>query len=208
LKKPVAGHFAIREVRMNALLQSICGGKNTASHISPGKEIINGILGSLAATALMDILLIAILWAAGIRPFTCFSIIGDTVANVFLIRGMADSVPLGAATHYIIGPVLGAMFGLIQRYFPALRVASRRKSMLLSVFYAEIVSLPLLSLPPLFLHMTASVSLLWFGGSFGMHSIWGCIFGTVWQLMMPRSANQVLEPCPEGLFEIKSPVSK
>lgn len=143
-----------------------------------------GILGGGIATMVMDFLLIGIFVAAGLPPFTCFSIIGDTIASLFSILGLVGSVPMGMVAHYLIGPVLGAFFGAAQSALPALRVTSSKKAILFAVIYAEIVSQPLLALTPLFLRMTALETLMWFGGSFGMHLIWGCGLGTVWSLRM------------------------
>jgi hypothetical protein len=157
-----------------------------------GKGIGWGIIGGLIATVVMDLILIGIFVAAGTPPFTCFSMIGDTIANLFSNDALAGSVPLGVAAHYLIGPLLGAFFGVAQRKIPALRVTSWKKGIFFAVLYAEIVSQPMLALAPLLLRMTASETLLWFGGSFGMHMIWGCVFGAVWGLRMrqPHPADQ------------------
>ncbi len=57
-----------------------------------------------------------------------------------------------------------------------------KKGIVLAVLYTEILSQPMLALAPILLRMTAPETLQWFGGSFGMHLIWGCVLGVVWSL--------------------------
>lgn len=160
-------------------------------HLSFTKGMVWGMLGGLAATAIMDLVLICAFWIAGIPPFTCFSLVGDTVARVFSSQALVNSVPLGAAAHYLLGPVLGAIFGAATQSLPALRIGSWKKAVLLAVLYAEIMSQPLLALTPILLGMTSSGLLLWYAGSFGMHFLWGCVLGVVWSLVkrLPAAAN-------------------
>lgn len=167
---------------MQGILRDHIRARFILSPIPLGRSIGWGVHGGGIATMVMDIMLIGIFLAAGLPPFTCFSIIGDTITSLFSIQDLVGSVPTGVVAHYLIGPVLGAFFGAAQSALPALRVTSSKKAILFAVLYAEIVSQPLLALTPLFLHMTASETLLWFGGSFGMHLIWGCVLGTVWSL--------------------------
>ncbi len=152
------------------------------THRSLTKGMAWGMIGGLAATSVMDLVLICALWIAGMPPFTCFSVVGDTVARVFSSQALVNSVPLGAAAHYLLGPVLGAIFGAAARSLPALRMGSWKKAILFAVLYAEIVSQPLLALTPILLGMTSSGLLLWYAGSFGMHFVWGCVLGVVWSL--------------------------
>ncbi len=151
-------------------------------HISLENGMRWGMIGGLAGTVIMDFLLICAFLIAGMPPFTCFSIVGDTMERVLSFQGIANSAALGAAAHYLVGPVLGALFGAAARFIPALQRCSWKKAILFAVLYAEIVSQPLLALTPIFLRMTSSELLLWYGGSFGMHFIWGCILGAVWSL--------------------------
>lgn len=165
--------------------------KTTVLPISLRKGIGWGIIGGLAATIVMDLILISAFAAAGMPPFTCFSIVGDTLAHLFSLQGVANSAPLGVSAHYLIGPVLGAVFGAAGRFMPALQTCSWKKKILLAAIYTEIVSQPLLALTPIFLGMEALETLLWYGGAMVMHLIWGCVLGAVCSqgLRLPVATN-------------------
>lgn len=167
---------------MQEIMQTSSQSRVVPDYVPPRKFISWGILSGVAATLVMDFILIGALMAAGMPPFSCFSIIGDTMISMIPTLNLIGGVPLGVAAHYLIGPLLGMFFGILQRTFPISKMTSWKKAILFSVLYAEIISQPLLALPPFFLRMTASDTLLWFGGAFGMHFIWGCAFGAVWSL--------------------------
>jgi len=158
------------------------------SPIPFAKGIGWGLMGGLIATLVMDLILMGFLVAAGMPAFTCFSIVGDTVSRMLSLNGVAitGSVLLGIATHYLVGPLMGAMFGaaavkiISVAKVDALRVDSRKKVVVLAVLYAEILSQPMLAMASILLRMTASETLLWFGGSMLMHVIWGCVLGIIW----------------------------
>ncbi len=157
--------------------------KTAVPYISLGKGIGWGIIGGLVATLVMDLILVGAFLAAGMPAFTCFSMVGDTVMSLFSSQRMVNSAVLGASAHYLIGPLLGAVFGAVGR--------SWKRPVLFAVLYAEIVSQPLLALTPIFLRMTASETLPWYGGSTIMHMIWGCVLGIVWSqgLRLALAAN-------------------
>jgi hypothetical protein len=93
--------------------------------------------------------------------------------------GMAGGVPTGATTHYLIGPLVGMIFGIAAAQVEALRVESMKKSIFLAVLYVEILSQPILATTPILLKMTASQTLQWFGVSFIMHFILAVVLGAV-----------------------------
>ncbi len=165
--------------------------KTAVPPISLGKGIGWGIIGGLAATIVMDLILISAFAAAGMPPFTCFSLVGDTLARLFSFQWVVNSALLGATAHYLIGPVLGAAFGAAGRFMPALQTGSWKKAVLFAAIYTEIVSQPLLALTPIFLRMAALETLEWYGGSLVMHLIWGCVLGAVWSqgLRLPVASN-------------------
>lgn len=158
--------------------------RNDFPHIPLSKEIGWGLLGGLIATLIMDLTLMGILVVAGLPALACYSIVGDTVASLFSIRVVETSggILLGAAAHYLIGPLMGAMFGAAAAKVDALRIESRKKVIFWTILYAEILSQPLLAMAPILLKMTNSEMLQWFGGSFVMHMIWGTVLGVVWSL--------------------------
>jgi len=140
-----------------------------------------GLIGGLAGTMVMDLILMGGLSAAGLPALTCFSIVGDTVGRFFSMLGseMAGGVPTGAATHYLIGPVIGAIFGMVLAQVESLRVGTLKKSIFLAIVYVEILSQPILATTPILLKMTAPQTLQWFGLSFVMHLILAVVLGAV-----------------------------
>jgi hypothetical protein len=140
-----------------------------------------GLIGGLAGTLVMDLALMGILAAFGAPALTCFSIVGNTVARFFSIQGMhaAGAIRLGVATHYLVGPLVGAIFGALVARIKALRVHSLKKSIFLAILYVEILSQPLLAMTPILLKMTVPATLQWYGGSFVMHLFVGVVLGMV-----------------------------
>jgi hypothetical protein len=140
-----------------------------------------GTIGGVAGTLAMDLTLMAVLAVFGSPVLTCFSIVGNTVAHFFSIQnvGMSGTILLGMATHYTVGPVIGAIFGLLVTRIKALQVHTQKKSFLLGILYVEILSQPLLATTPILLKMSAVATLQWYAGSFIMHLIAGAILGAV-----------------------------
>jgi hypothetical protein len=140
-----------------------------------------GVIGGLAGTLVMDLVLMGGLSAVGLPIFTCFSIVGNTVAQLFSVLGidLTGGIPLGVAAHYLIGPLIGAIFGVAVTRFDALRLNNLKKGIVLAVLYVEIVSQPILATTPILLKMTGPETWQWFGISFLMHMIWGVVLGVV-----------------------------
>jgi hypothetical protein len=143
------------------------------------KRIAWGFLGGLAGTMVMDILLMAVLLALGQPAFMCFSIVGDTVSQFLATFGtnIADGIPTGVVVHYVVGPLVGMLFGAGVTIFPVLRAGSWKKTAIAAIVYVEILSQPIVAMTPILLQMKTSDTLLWFGGSFVMHLIFGIILG-------------------------------
>ena len=140
-----------------------------------------GLIGGLAGTAIMDLILMGALSAVGLPALTCFSIVGNTVARFFSIPSieMARAIQMGIATHYLVGPVIGAIFGTAVARLEALRVNTLKKSILLAILYVEILSQPFVAMPPILLKMTVPAILQWYGGAFIMHLIVAVVLGAV-----------------------------
>jgi hypothetical protein len=140
-----------------------------------------GLVGGLSGTLVMDLILIGALTAAGLPALTCFSIVGNTVGRFLSILGieMAGGVPLGVAAHYLIGPVVGAIYGAAAAQVNAFRLDTLKKGTVFGILYVEILSQPILATTPILLKMTAAETLKWFGGSFAMHLIFGVVLGIV-----------------------------
>jgi len=158
---------------------SRAGGQDT--HASLAKGILWGLLGGLAGTLLMDLLLMGILVLAGLPALTCFAIVGDTVARFFSLLGsaMVGSEATGIITHYVIGPAIGGIFGAFIASVRALRTVTLKKCIWLSVLYVEILSQPLLLMSVLLLEMKGPVIAAWYGGAFVMHFLLGIIVAEV-----------------------------
>ncbi len=145
------------------------------------KGILWGLLGGLAGTLLMDLFLMGILALASLSVFTCFSIVGDTVARFFSCLGVeiTGSVAVGVITHYVIGPAIGAIFGAIVAGVRRLREGTPKKCIVVSVLYVEILSQPLLAVSIFLLEMKWPVIAAWYGGAFVMHFILGVILAVM-----------------------------
>lgn len=140
-----------------------------------------GLVGGLVGTAVMDLVLMAGLAAFKLPVLSCFSIVGDTVAHFFSILGsqMAGGISLGVATHYIVGPVIGTLFGAAVTQVDVLRFDTLKKAIVFAVLYIEILSQPMLATTPILLKMTAFETLRWYGISFVMHFIAGVVLGAI-----------------------------
>ena len=122
---------------MRGMRQAAAG----ASRLTPGRGARWGALGGLAGTAAMDVALIAALSAAGLPALSCYSLVGDTVARFFALLGigLAGGIPLGIAAHYVIGPVIGAIYGAAAALSGALRAAGLKRNILWAILYVELV---------------------------------------------------------------------
>jgi uncharacterized membrane protein YagU involved in acid resistance len=140
-----------------------------------------GLLGGLAGTMVMDILLMGALSAVGLPALTCFSVVGNTVARFLSMFGMqmADGIPTGIVTHYLVGPLFGVIFGAVVTMFPTLQNGTLKKITIAAILYVEILSQPILAMTPILLKMTVTETLQWFGGSFVMHAILAVVLGVI-----------------------------
>ncbi len=151
-----------------------------------------GLLGGLAGTVAMDIVLIAASPALGLPGIESFSVIGDTAMRGFALLdvAMTGGVPAGLAVHYLVGPLLGAIFAAIVNRFDALWPATLKKGIGLAVLYVELGSQPLLALTPLLLNMSAQGTAFWYALSLGMHLLYGVVLGAVVSFGLRRTASR------------------
>jgi hypothetical protein len=145
------------------------------------KGLAFGLIAGLAATIVIDLITMGVLPLMGSPADGGFSIIGDTVAGFFSLFGIdvSGGVPLGVVVHYLVGLVLGIIFGVAVTRIDALRLDSAKKGVGFGILYTEVISLPILVMPPLILKWTVSAAAQWFGFSFVMHAIWGIVLGLV-----------------------------
>jgi hypothetical protein len=150
-------------------------------YVSIGRGMGWGLIGGLAGTMVMDISFMGILMVLSLPTFLCFSIVGDTVSRFLATFGtqIAGGVPTGLAAHYVIGPLVGILFGAIVTIFPALREGSLKKITIAAFVYVEILSQPILAMTPILLKMKTPATLQWFGGAFVMHLILSIVLGAI-----------------------------
>ncbi len=154
-----------------------------------------GLIAGLAGTVAMDMALLAGLPALGVPADTCYKTIGSTARQFFaLLRiTLAGDVMLGVATYHIIGPLLGAFYGLVISRVSALQRATLMKNLIYAVLYAEVLSQMILTITPVLLRMSADETMLWYAGSFVVHMIWGIVMGLVtyygWHLRAPKYSH-------------------
>jgi hypothetical protein len=158
------------------------------------RGVVFGLVGGLIATIVIDLITMGVLPLMGLPADGGFSTIGDTAAGFFALFGIeaAGGVLPGAVFHFLIGLALGAIFGAAVTRIDALRLNSIGKSLGLGVLYTEVISLPILVLPPIILKWSVAMAIWWFGFSFVMHAIWGMVLGLVvsWGLRSAARAGQ------------------
>jgi hypothetical protein len=144
-------------------------------------RIAPGFIGGLLATIAIDLVVIGIFPLMAIPADVSFSVIGDTAAGFFDLVGItvAGGVALGVLVHYLTGISLGVLLGWALSYNNTFHVDSIKKGAAVGILYTEVISLPLLALPPIVLNMPASGAAQWFGVSLIMHSLYGAVLGAV-----------------------------
>ena len=166
---------------MERILETNISVTNHLTSVSILKGMNCGLIGGLTGTIVMDLFLMGAFTIAGLPALTCFLVIGNTFAGFFSIENieMARAIQIGVLTHYVIGPLIGALFGMAVVRIKSLRVETMKKSILLAILYVELISQPLLATTPILLNMRGPVLLVWYGGSFLMHLIAAVVLGTV-----------------------------
>jgi hypothetical protein len=160
--------------------------------VSPARNLQHGLIAGLAGVIAMDLVMTGGLTALGLPGDTCFMTIGKTAARFFSYFDVRISgeVLLGVAVFHLLGPLLGAGYGLIVNRVRALQRTTLKKSMLWAVLFAEAVSQLILSLMPILLKMPVGETVLWFAGSLVLHAIWGAVMGSAAHyLARPRTLN-------------------
>lgn len=153
--------------------------RNTSDTLTRGMQW--GLIGGLAGTMAMDLVLVGGLSALGLPTDTCFLSIGSTVAHFFSLLGikLSGGVVLGVATFHLLGPVLSAIYSIAVSQVGALQQATLKMNVIYAVLYAEVLSQLILTTMPILLKMSGSETVLWFAGSFVLHLTWGIVLGFV-----------------------------
>ncbi len=158
------------------------------------KGLVFGLIAGLVATIVIDLILMGYLLLKGQRADDGFALIGDTTAGFFSLFGIdaAGGVLSGVVWHYLIGLALGVIFGVAVTRIDALLLNSLKKGVGLGILYAEVISVPLLVMPPIILKWTASAVLQLLEFYFFMHAMWGMLLGLIvsYGLRSARAARQ------------------
>ena len=143
------------------------------------KAVFVGLAAGLAATVVVDAIMMSVLQLSGQPAQNGFVLIGETAAGFLAHIGihLAGGVPLGLAIHFFTGLVLGVLFVGFASGVPTLRQASRLKMAGLGVVYTELISIPLLVWPPIILKMTQPDTVGWFSFTASLHAVFGLVLG-------------------------------
>lgn len=145
------------------------------------RGMVAGMVGGLAGTFLMYLFGAGIFALLGWPANTSFSIIGNSAAAFFAKLGivLAGGVPLGMRLYFLIGLMMGALFGIAAVSLKLLQRASLRKMVGLGILYVEVLSVPLLAAGAFALNMKPADAALWFCISFILHMVYGLVLGIV-----------------------------
>lgn len=145
------------------------------------KGPVAGLIAGLVSTIVIDLIMVGYLLFKGQPTDDGVAVIGDTMAGFFALFGihLAGGVLPGVTWHYLIGFALGLIFGAAVTRIDALRLNSLKKGVGLGILYAEVISLPLVVMPPIILKWTASEAAQVFEFYLVMHAIWGLLLGIV-----------------------------
>ncbi len=145
------------------------------------KGLVLGLIAGLLVTIVIDLIMMGCLLFRGQPADAGFAVIGDTAAGLFSLFGIdvAGGVLPGVVWHYLIGLALGVIFGAAVTRIDALCLNSMKKGVGLGILYAEVISLPILVMPPIMLKWTASETARLLGFYVVMHAIWGILLGVV-----------------------------
>jgi hypothetical protein len=159
--------------------------------ITTTKAIAWGIIGGFAATIVMDLACAGLFAGVGMPVDLTYSFIGNVAGSFFMQIGLdlPGSRLLGALVHFLIGAVLGGLFGLAVSRMRFLRPDSLWKDLMLAVLYIEIFSQPILAAAPLFGNLTSSDIINWYVLSFVMHGVFGAVLGAILKYGQTRTAN-------------------
>jgi hypothetical protein len=143
--------------------------------------IARGLIGGLVATIIMDLACAGLFAGVGMPVDLTYSFIGNVAGSFFMQIGLdlPGSRLLGAVVHFVIGVLLGGLYGLMATRIGFLRTDSIKKNMVFTIFYIEVFSQPILVTAPLFGNMAASDVVNWYVLSFVMHAVFGVVLGVV-----------------------------
>jgi hypothetical protein len=131
------------------------------------KGIVIGVIGSLAGTIAMDLVMVGEFSMMGLPADTYLALIGSV---------MGGGVPLGVVLHLLLGSLLGLAFSAAVLKVGALHIDSVRKGVGLGIL-AGLVTIPLGCVPFAIITGVPIASMLSF--STIPHLVWGTVLGVV-----------------------------
>lgn len=126
-----------------------------------------GLLGGFIATILMDIVMFIEFFLMKQKITTNYAVIGSAVGG---------GVWLGLILHFIIGPTLGLIFGVIVSSFKSLHIDTLKKGVILGTL-AGIITIPLGCVPTAILSKVPILDLVSFSAI--PHLVWGSALGYI-----------------------------
>ncbi len=185
-------------------LQGKAFAKEPGTPVTLTRSIAWGALAGLAGTMAMDLVMAGGLSALDLPLDTCYRTIGNTATHFFSLFGLqlVGDFAMGVAAYHLIGPLLGAFYGLIVSQVGSLQRATLKKALLWAVLYAEIVSQLILTLVPVLLRMPGQEAILWYAGSSILHGVWGIVMGFAAYFLPKASTRKNIDMRSEGMGEI------
>lgn len=131
------------------------------------KAIKFGLIGSLAGTIAMDLVIVVESLIAGMPVDGFLALIGSVVGGGSLA---------GAVLHLLMGSLLGLIFGTVTYKVRTLNIESARKGLWLGVL-AGLVTIPLGVVPTAIVTGVPVIEMVRF--SFIPHLVWGAVLGLI-----------------------------
>lgn len=142
------------------------------------KGIGLGLVGGLAGTILMDVVMMVTFISVGERADTFFTMVGER---------LGDGAVLGIMLHDVIGMTGGFIFALLVLRIDALALTTINRGILLGVV-AGAITIPLGCIP-LAIWLGESI-LIVVAFSFVPHLVWGTVLGGTVAYGLARSSTQ------------------
>lgn len=141
------------------------------------RAITFGMIGSLAGTLAMDVVMVAESLLIGEPATSYLALIGSVLGGEAL---------LGVAMHLVMGSLLGLIFGLAVYRVDFLRIDTFTRGVWLGVL-AGLVTIPFGCVP--FAILTGVPVPFMVGFSFVPHLVWGAVLGVVAGLGLPSDTR-------------------